>query len=284
MRRFSSSSNNGEKSSSDVLARSSSFQGINEDSIKSATQRFDVEIVLKLMLPGKGLVRMLGLERCTNLIELNLANNALSKIEGLESLALLRRLNLSANRLSRLEGLAPHLSRLEGLALQSNQLASLDSLALAEQLARLPALKALCLQNVDRSAANAVCRQAGYKAALLAALPGLTNLDGERSPHSLNYAELAAEADAFRANPPPPKDIVVPDVQPWLVVGAGAAEAEPPDNGVAQATAELQKKHDVAIKALDECEMLCHVLRDEVGKARSQLEGKAVAAVAGVGK
>lgn len=91
----------------------------------------------------------------------------------------LRRLALPSNRLTRVEGLA-HLAQLEGLWLHGNQLASLECLGLQEQLARLPALRCLVLQDIERRQANPVCRTPGYKAALLSALPGLTNLDGER--------------------------------------------------------------------------------------------------------
>ncbi len=77
-----------------------------------------------------------------------------------------------------MEGLAA-LTRLESLCLTDNRIASLGALALPH-LAQLTALRSLYLQNLDRSAPNAVCRAPGYKAAVLAALPQLTNLDGER--------------------------------------------------------------------------------------------------------
>lgn len=101
------------------------------------------------------------------------------RIEGLENTLALRRLILTSNRISALEGLS-QLTRLEGLWLQDNRLTSLEALMLPQQLAPLPNLRALYLQNLDRSAANPVCRNRGYKTALLAALPNLTNLDGER--------------------------------------------------------------------------------------------------------
>eukprot|EP00198_Chlamydomonas_reinhardtii_P003907 XP_001693243.1 predicted protein [Chlamydomonas reinhardtii] len=218
-----------------------------------ATQRFDVEIVFKFTWVNKGLTRMSGLERCINLVELNLSNNQITKIEGLEGLAQLRRLQLCSNKLTRLEPAQcfTGLTRLESLALQDNRLGpGLDALGLQELGAALPGLRALYLQHLDRTGSNPVCRAEGYKPALLAALPGLCNLDGERSPGSLNYAELAAEYDAFRTAPPARKPVVLPDPAPWL---AGA------------------------VKSLDECEMLVHVLREESARFRQQLADKKTA-------
>ncbi|KAG2487942.1 hypothetical protein HYH03_013521 [Edaphochlamys debaryana] len=268
-RRVSSGPRSGSGDGAVSLTRNNSFSGLTEDLIKSATQRFDLEIVFKLTWTHKGLAKLGGLERCTSLVELNLTGNQITRIEGLESCVALRRLVLSCNRISRVEGLGG-LTKLEGLWLQGNQIPSLEALALPH-LAELPALSALYLQNIDRSMANGVCRAAGYKGAVLAALAGLSNLDGERYPHSINYAELAAEYDAFRANPTPPKEWVVPEVRAWLA----GVDMELPAGG-AGGEAELQLKHTKIVKALDECEMLTHVLREETAKfARAQQERQA---------
>ncbi|EFJ41713.1 hypothetical protein VOLCADRAFT_98317 [Volvox carteri f. nagariensis] len=236
----------------------------------------------------RGLIRLSGLDKCINLVELNLAGNQISKIEGLEATLQLRRLILTSNKISAIEGIS-HLSRLEGLWLQDNRLASLESLALP-QLAQLPALRSLYLQNLDRLAPNAVCRTPGYKAAVLAALPNLTNLDGERSPAALNYAELAAEYDAFRANPVPPKQWVVPDVAPWL---AGVSQEVPMGGGPGEVA--LQQRHakllplrfgaapcvsGQVVKVIDECEMLVRVLGEEIAKFGRQAEARKSSAVA----
>ena len=106
-----------------------------------------------------------------------------ARIEGLEGLAQLRRLQLCSNKLTRLEPAQcfTGLTRLESLALQDNRLGpGLDALGLQELGAALPGLRALYLQHLDRTGSNPVCRAEGYKPALLAALPGLCNLDGER--------------------------------------------------------------------------------------------------------
>ncbi|KAG2448151.1 hypothetical protein HYH02_006736 [Chlamydomonas schloesseri] len=258
-----------------VLTRNSSLNGLTEEAIKGATQRFDVEIVFKFTWVNKGLTRMSGLERCINLVELNLSNNQIAKIEGLEGLTQLRRLVLTSNRITRLEPAASFagLTKLEGLWLQDNRLGpGLEALGLQELGAALPGLRTLYLQNLDRSTPNPVCRADGYKRALLAALPGLTNLDGERSPAALNYAELAAEYDAFRAAPPAPKQVVLPDPAPWL---AGVSTELPAGGGPAEA--EVQQRYGKVVKSLDECEMLVHVLREESARFRQQLADKKAA-------
>jgi hypothetical protein len=37
-----------------------------------------------------------------------------------------------------------------------------------------------------------------------------------RCPHTINYAELAAEMEDLSSNPEPPKQLQVPSVSPWL--------------------------------------------------------------------
>lgn len=260
--------------STSVLARTSSFSGVTEDVIKSTTQRFDLEIVFKLNLSGRGLSRMLGpWERCVNLTELNLSGNQIARIEGLECCPQLRRLVLTSNRVARVEGLAA-CTALEHLALQDNKLPTLESLALPE-LAALPHLRTLLLQNVDRSLPNPVCRTvAGYKAAVLAALPNLANLDGERSPSSCTYAELAAEWEASRAAPPPSREWALPEPAPWLQGVDNPEELLASVSRPGGPDVELRNKHGTVSKQLDECEMLAHVLRQEAGALRAQLEAK----------
>lgn len=106
---------------------------------------------------------------------------ATRRIENLDSLSQLRRLNLSNNRITQLEGLS-QLSKLECLLLHDNKLASIASLNLQSQLQPLTALRTLVLQQLfsEQRQANPCCGEAGYKRTVVAALPQLTNLDGER--------------------------------------------------------------------------------------------------------
>lgn len=91
--------------------------------------------------------------------------------------------------------------------------------------------------------------------------------------------ELAAEMAETIANPPPPRTVVLPDVRPWLegvsleVGGGEAAEA---------AAQEVQDAAVRVTKALDECQMLTAVLREELGKAQRLVrEGGAAAGSTG---
>lgn len=68
-----------------------------------------------------------GLEKLTNLKELDLSHNNINKIEGLECLTSLKKLDLSHNRISKIEGLAS-LSSLQQLYLQDNLITNIDGL------------------------------------------------------------------------------------------------------------------------------------------------------------
>lgn len=63
---------------------------------------------------------------------------------------------------------------------QDNRISDLESLCDPVGLGPLTSLRALYLQNLDRTLPNPVCGQPRYKARVLAQLPALTNLDGER--------------------------------------------------------------------------------------------------------
>lgn len=100
------------------------------------------------------------------------------RIEGLDTCMQLRKLNLSFNKIKRVENIW-HLTKLECLYLQGNVLDRVHVLDL-QNMAQLSALKVLYLQSLDRSKTNPCCSAPDYKAVVLKALPGLTNLDGER--------------------------------------------------------------------------------------------------------
>ncbi|KAF5842357.1 hypothetical protein DUNSADRAFT_7671 [Dunaliella salina] len=232
--------------------------------VKAESHKFDCSAVFTLRLVGKSLSTIAGLHGCSNLTDLNLSGNSITKMEGLESLWQLRRLDLSSNQISEVGGIW-HCSQLEALQLQDNRLADLRSVHLKE-LKELPALKALYLQNLDRTRQNECCRQPGYKAAVLQALPSLQNLDGERCPRSNNYAELAAEMEDLVNNAEPPKQLEVPAVAPWLDAVQLSLD------GTAQKDPDLDRVGVKLVKSLDECHALSSVLDQEVAKCRKLLQ------------
>ncbi|KAG1659248.1 hypothetical protein FOA52_004694 [Chlamydomonas sp. UWO 241] len=240
--------------------------GRSEESIKALTHRFDVEIVFKLSLAHKGLTTIACLERCINLVELDLSANTITKVEGLSTLVSLRRLDLSTNRITAVDGLS-ELRKLETLKLQGNLIASLRDVNLP-QLAGLPCLKALYLQDFGRAGQNPVCRKDGYKSSVLASLANLSNLDGERKPHSSSYAEVAAEVDALIKTPVPREKVVLPDVAPWLPGAAGPSGTDGGDAKRELVDPEVQAKVKAATRAIDDCHALHELLKGEVAKAQ----------------
>lgn len=197
-----------------ALNRPGSSTSVTEDLLKCVSYRFDVELVFRFNYSGKGLARITGLSNCVNLTDLNLSNNNITRVEGLEGCVSLRRLQLSSNQIAIVENLAG-LTKLTSLLLLDNQICTLDALGLP-LLSTLPALRCLCLRALDRSAPNPVCSSPGYRAAILKALPQLKNLDGERGPFTSQYMDISEEVERWRANPPPPKPLVLPDVTPWM--------------------------------------------------------------------
>lgn len=93
--------------------------------------------------------RISGLDKCSNLRELELAGNSITDMSGLSCLTALKKLVLTSNRISAVTGLE-HLASLEHLLLQGNQLQTMQSVNLP-LLAQLPALCSLYLRNVDRT-------------------------------------------------------------------------------------------------------------------------------------
>ena len=58
----------------------------------------------------------------------------------------------------------------------------------------------------------------------------LTHACARRLPHALNYSERAEEMEDFMSNPPPPKQLEVPEVTPWLAganLDLGAPQKDP---------------------------------------------------------
>mmetsp|Transcript_15032 Transcript_15032/g.26131 ORF Transcript_15032/g.26131 Transcript_15032/m.26131 type:complete len:268 (+) Transcript_15032:56-859(+) len=251
-----------------VLARlnSKSQQGTTDEDIRTATQRFDLEIVRILNLAGRGLssVAGSGLNSCVNLTDLNLSDNTISKIEGLDALLGLKKLQLAGNRITRVENLG-HLTKLEWLSLQGNQLDRIHCVDL-QLLSTLPTLKTLYLQDLGRTRQNGCCKQPNYKAAVLAILPGLANLDGERCPGACTYAETAEQMEAAIASPPSPRQVPALEIAPWLTEGqleqAQAVTAVLED-------AALHAAKDKLAKAAESFAQMMDALAQEVAKATS---------------
>ncbi|XP_038050851.1 leucine-rich repeat and coiled-coil domain-containing protein 1-like [Patiria miniata] len=130
-----------------------------------------------LDLSSNQIARIEGLEALTGLRTLNLSCNKIKVVTGLGSLRSMKRLNLSYNIITDLRGLvALHGSQssLTHLELQGNQLDSVDHIV--ECVSGLEHLIELVLAQDAED--NPVCRQPGYRMAMLHSLPRLQVLDG----------------------------------------------------------------------------------------------------------
>ena len=82
------------------------------------------------ILPGRnaGITNLAGLEKCTNLLQLDLAGNAIADVKPLEGLVHLQSLDLSKNKIASLAPLAK-LTALQYLELSDNQVSDVTVLA-----------------------------------------------------------------------------------------------------------------------------------------------------------
>eukprot|EP00242_Pyramimonas_sp_CCMP2087_P003796 CAMPEP_0198211680 /NCGR_PEP_ID=MMETSP1445-20131203/25115_1 /TAXON_ID=36898 /ORGANISM="Pyramimonas sp., Strain CCMP2087" /LENGTH=200 /DNA_ID=CAMNT_0043886001 /DNA_START=152 /DNA_END=751 /DNA_ORIENTATION=+ len=182
------------------LSRGSSNKGIGAGTgvpltptiIKAQSGQFDLEAVNVLSYTGRDLPLISNLEECVNTVEINFSDNKIPRIEGLTTLGKLRRLVLTNNQIEQVESLE-QLESLEHLLLQGNKISTLAELNLP-LLQMLPKLVSLYLRNVDGSQSNPVCKLAGYRTTILASLPNLRNLDGERLRSTAsNHFQTAAQ-------------------------------------------------------------------------------------------
>jgi internalin A len=96
----------------------------------------DLKKVHNLTAKGKGIGDLTGLEHCTNLMALDLANNAIVSVEPLKSLTKVQTLTLAHNRIKDISSLSS-LAGLQYLDLEDNQVASLEPLAKLKDLTAL---------------------------------------------------------------------------------------------------------------------------------------------------
>lgn len=127
----------------------------------------------------------------TSLVELNLGYNLLTSLAPLEALAQLQVLLLAGNRVETLDGLAP-LYHLELLDVRHNYVSSLEEVRL---LALNPALRTLALGG------NPVARLDAFRAAVVATLPTLLVLDGQKTPRSSSTRHAAVSCGATSRAP-----------------------------------------------------------------------------------
>jgi len=123
---------------------------VTEQYLKDKTQEFELESVFILSLKNEGIFETGSVNRCINLINLDLSYNKLSSVMGLRCLVSLENLDVSCNRLSALSGME-HLLALNTLNVSGNFLNSVDCLL---PLTKLEKLKMLVLKDEDKNLTN----------------------------------------------------------------------------------------------------------------------------------
>lgn len=144
-----------------------------------------------------------------NLIELDLTDNKIASVSSLGDLKKLKVLNLSKNKVQSLRGIEK-LKALEVLFLQGNQLQDYAK-DVRPYLSQLPRLRAVHMQNPDRTDANLLCKEAAvYPRQLFKDMPKLQVCDGERI--SLREtARLDLLEELCQCEP----QVEIPAFEPW---------------------------------------------------------------------
>jgi hypothetical protein len=191
---------------------------------------YDLELVTRLDLSGRGLRSLEGIAQCPNLTELDVSRNRIADLSPLGGLAAsLERLNASGNEIRRLPQVMAQLGRLTHLRLEGNAVSTMDELRVLSAMAQ---LRHVHFQNKQQQQedsggsadggadekddaegrdGNPVCAHPAYTTTLLRYAPDLVVLDGERIKlrESSQKAMLAAMAV-------PAEKLEIPDKARWL--------------------------------------------------------------------
>jgi len=167
--------------------------------IKSAANRFSLEIVIVLQLPVANIKDISALSECINLSHLDLAYNQVTRTKDLQNCTQLTYLNLTNNKISRVEGLSSCL-KLRTVELQGNMIADFK---FQNEFKNLEKLTSLYFQNFDFSEPNPICSESGYRGNVLLSLPQLKNLDGHRKKlpfiDKQNWEEFQVDEETLNA-------------------------------------------------------------------------------------
>ena len=200
---------------------------ITEALLLRLTGAYDLELVKRLDLSGRGLKSLRGIALCPNLTELAVADNDLTDLTEVAKLGKIERLDASGNRVRRLLGLE-RLQHLNYLRLERNAIKSMDEI---KSLSNNEALRSLYLQDKSRSvnendvsgrnsteavsgqeenSGNPICNHPSYTTTVLRFLPNLTVLDGER------LKLKRSSQDALLSSIEPPKEMLkIPPKTRW---------------------------------------------------------------------
>jgi len=162
--------------------------GLAHNNITSTPPRL-ASSLLHLNLGYNRLEHVGALSSLTSLVELNLGYNLITSLAPVERLSGLQVLLVAGNRIETLDGLAA-LASLELLDVRHNYIAALEEVRLLALNARLRTLSL---------GGNPVARNASYRAAIVATLPTLLVLDGQKTPRSSGTRHATVASSAARS-------------------------------------------------------------------------------------
>ncbi|XP_071794969.1 leucine-rich repeat-containing protein 61-like [Asterias amurensis] len=177
---------------------------VNKQILKTRSGEFDIESIHSLHLREMDIDNLGCIGDCTYLERLDISRNDLVNLRPLTPLKQLSYLNISANRITDIDPLK-ELVNLQKLNASGNLIGSSDSL---QSLSSLDYFTSLILHDAVTDLNNPICLNASYKANVMAILPRLTTLDGERvTGKGSELYQLCKKLDAMledeaKASPP----------------------------------------------------------------------------------
>lgn len=182
--------------------------------LKTLSGEFDLDSIRFINLSGLNVKKLDSLSDCSCLEKVDLSKNSITDLKTLAQLKQLWYINISANSVTCLDPLA-ELENLRVLNVAGNLIGSFDSL---QCLTKLQSLENLRLQDPVREYINPICHNAFYRRTVLAMLPNLKTLDGERvTGRGSDVFRLLHDLEKdFTGNNVPNGDCFVPTSQRWV--------------------------------------------------------------------
>ena len=164
------------------------------DSIIKRSGHFDLVLIKRLNLSSLLLSSLLGIEKCTNLIELNLSRNNIVNIIHLSRFQHLEILNISYNQIEHLNFLPDTIRR---LYLEGNKISSISELS---KVGKNNNLNNISLQTKKRESQNPICRHPLYQETILSLSTGVEIVDYEYVQSTIEIQKLRKHISNDRVN------------------------------------------------------------------------------------
>ena len=152
--------------------------------ITKRTGHFDFVLIKRLNLESLFISSLVGVEKCINLIELNLSRNNIVNIIHLSRFQKLEILNISYNQIEYLNFLP---DTIRCLYLEGNKISSIPELS---KLGRKNNLKTISLQTKQRESQNPICRHPLYQKTMLSLFTYIEIIDFENVQSTIEIQKL----------------------------------------------------------------------------------------------